>query len=106
MSKATLHILLALSEGKRHGYAIAEEVTELSGGRVRLGPASLYGNLQRLLDAGWIQEVDAPRNVDERRRYYQLTHPGRMAIDEEIKQMEAILRKARARRAPPAPSKS
>ena len=106
MSAAHLHILLALSEGKRHGYAIGEEVTELSSGRVRLGPASLYGNLQRLLDTGWIEEVDAPRNVDERRRYYQLTRAGRMAIDEELKQMETTLRKARARRTTPAPSKS
>jgi DNA-binding PadR family transcriptional regulator len=98
LSSIVLHILLALSDGKRHGYAIAEEVSQQSDGAVRLGPATLYGTLQRLLDKGWISTAEAPQGVDERRRYYRLTHSGRAALEAEISRMDNLVRKVRLAR--------
>jgi DNA-binding PadR family transcriptional regulator len=98
LSSIVLHILLALAEGKRHGYAIAEEAAAQSDGAVRLGPATLYGTLQRLLDKGWISTAEAPQGVDERRRYYRLTSAGRLALDAEIRRMDNLVRKVRLTR--------
>jgi DNA-binding PadR family transcriptional regulator len=106
LSSIVLHILLALADGKRHGYAIAEEAAEQSEGAVRLGPATLYGTLQRLLDQGLITTAEAPTGVDERRRYYRLTAAGRHALEAEINRMESVVRKARLARMKSAPSGS
>ena len=106
ISSAMLHILLALSAGKRHGYAIAQEAHELSDGQVRLGPATLYGTLQQLLELDWISTAESPSGVDERRKYYRLTGAGRRALEEEIARMEAVIRKAHAVREKPAPSRT
>jgi DNA-binding PadR family transcriptional regulator len=106
LSAAELQILLALTGGKRHGYAIAQEAAEQSDGRVRLGPGTLYGTLQRLQDHGWVATTEAPAGVDERRRYYRLTGAGRVALETEISRMEGLVRRARLSRARPAASKS
>jgi DNA-binding PadR family transcriptional regulator len=106
LSPVVLHILLALADSKRHGYGIAGEVEEQSGGRVRLGPATLYTTLQRLLDQGSIATAEAPVGVDERRRYYRLTPAGRVALEAEITLMETVVRKARSLRVKPATSKA
>jgi len=93
-----LHILLALAEGPRHGYAIAQEVEELTGGGVRMGPGTLYGSLQRLLAAGLVDETaQRPRAEadDERRRYYRLTAGGRRALEMELKRLAAVVAAAR-----------
>jgi DNA-binding PadR family transcriptional regulator len=105
LSSIVLHILLALVDGKRHGYAIAEEAAEQSDGAVRLGPATLYGTLQRLLDKGWISTAEAPQGVDERRRYYRLTHAGRLALEADISRMDSLVRKVRLARGKLATSK-
>ena len=76
---ATFHILLALADGQRHGYAIMKEVAARSEGAVRLGPGTLYGALKRLLEAGLVEEGGEradPEMGDERRRYYRLTEFG------------------------------
>jgi DNA-binding PadR family transcriptional regulator len=98
LSSIVLYILLALVDGKRHGYAIAEEVAEQSGGAVRLGPATLYGTLQRLLDEELIATAEPPPDVDERRRYYRLTNAGRLALEAEITRMDNLVRKVRLSR--------
>jgi DNA-binding PadR family transcriptional regulator len=93
------HILLALSAGHRHGLAIARHVDESSGGRVRLWPATLYGSLAELMDAGWIEEIsDAGRRPDasERKRYYGITRAGRAAFDDETRRLADLVRRARA----------
>jgi DNA-binding PadR family transcriptional regulator len=105
LSPIVLHILLALADGKRHGYAIAEDAAEQSDGAVRLGPATLYGTLQRLLDKGWISTAEAPQGVDERRRYYRLTHAGRLALEADISRMDSLVRKVRLARGKLATSK-
>lgn len=99
MTPAEFHILLALAGGERHGYAVMKEVLRLSDGRTRIGPGTLYGTLQRLIDTGWVVEAPraGPRTVDGRaRRYYRLTTTGRRALDEDVARLEALLRAARA----------
>jgi DNA-binding PadR family transcriptional regulator len=74
LSLSVVHILLALADGARHGYAIKQAVEERSEGEIRLGPGTLYEAIQRLEDAGYIEETgaaDAPENGQAaQRRYY------------------------------------
>jgi len=88
LPSASLHIVLALLDGELHGYALIGRVAELSDGAVRMGPGTLYGTLNRLINDGLIEETtdQVPRNDNERRRYYQLTPNGRaVAVDEVIR---------------------
>jgi DNA-binding PadR family transcriptional regulator len=99
MTAAEFHVLLALAGGERHGYAVMKEVLRLSEGRARLGPGTLYGTLQRLIETGWVVEAPraGPRTVDGRaRRYYRLTTAGRRALDDDVARLEALVRAARA----------
>ena len=106
LSPAVFHVLLALAGGRRHGYAIAKEVEKVSHGEVRMGPGTLYGTLQRLLDQGWIVVSSAPLGVDERRRYYRLTSIGRKAAEAEVERMHALVRAARTVKINPGSSKA
>ncbi len=106
LTPAVFHILLALAGGKLHGYAIAKEVSRQTDGAVRMGPGTLYGTLQRLLDQRWVSVSDTPGGVDERRRYYRITGAGRRALDVEVHRMEALVRAARAARVKGDPSKA
>ena len=92
------HILLCLADGDQHGYAIMREVLERTDGKVRLWPATLYGALRRLVDAGLIEESGGqPATDDMRRRFYRLTSEGRTVVATEIRRLEALLRAARAK---------
>jgi DNA-binding PadR family transcriptional regulator len=98
---AAFQIMLALSDGELHGYAIMREVEEQSGGRLRLGPGTLYGSIQALLEGKLIEEVDRPGDTEERRerrRYYRLTAAGRKRTRSEAERMADVLRVARARK--------
>jgi DNA-binding PadR family transcriptional regulator len=92
------YILLSLRDQDRHGYEILKEVQSGSLGKVRLGPATLYTSLKKLLDEKLIQEVSGPREADPRRRYYRTTSRGKAALDEELDRMERALTVARRRR--------
>jgi DNA-binding PadR family transcriptional regulator len=106
LTPAVFHVLLALAGGKRHGYAISKEVLRQTDGRMRMGPGTLYGTLQRLLDQGWVEAVDGPDDADERRRYYRLRGIGRKALEAEVERMDALVRTARAERVVPRPSRT
>jgi DNA-binding PadR family transcriptional regulator len=96
---AAFHILLAVSDRERHGYAIMQDVHARTGGRVRLGPGTLYGSIKRLLAEGLIEELDDrpdPDRDDVRRRYYRITRLGRKVATEESSRLAALLRHARA----------
>lgn len=83
---AAFHILVALADAERHGYAIMQEVAERTGGRTRLNPGTLYTTIARLLEQGLIEELDerpAGRD-DERRRYYRITPDGRRVAQAEL----------------------
>ena len=99
LSLPVLHILLALSEGARHGYAIKQDVEEQTSGAIRLGPGTLYEAIQRLLDGGLIEETSAsdPENGQQaQRRYYRLTRDGWVVLRDEVSQLDAIVQRARA----------
>lgn len=86
LTPVVFHTLLALAEGPSHGYVIAREVEEVTDGRVKMGPGTLYGSLHRMRDDGLIEEVErGPGDEEgavhsERRRYYELTALGRSAL--------------------------
>ena len=90
-------ILAALVDGDRHGYAIMAEVADLSDGRVKLGTGTLYGALERLLDAGLVVAAREERVDGRLRRYYHLTDVGHGALTTELDQREAFTRSARRR---------
>jgi DNA-binding PadR family transcriptional regulator len=92
MKPAVLHILLALADGDRHGYAVMQAVREQSGGAVPLRTASLYRHLSKLIDAGWVAEAPARRDDDPRRgAYYRLTVRGRDALHAERARLVSLL---------------
>ena len=98
---ATFHILLALADAERHGYAIMQEVAERTDGAVRLGAGTLYGALKRLLEGGLVAEGGErtdPALGDERRRYYRLTPLGRAVARAEARRLEDLGRTARQKR--------
>jgi DNA-binding PadR family transcriptional regulator len=91
---ASLHVALALLDGELHGYALMRRVEELSDGAVRMGPGTLYGTLNRLVETGLIEETTdrRPRTGNERRRYYQLTPEGRLAAIDELTRLQHLVR--------------
>ena len=107
LTTVVAHMLVSLSGGDRHGYGIIKDVLLQSDGRVRLGPGTVYGTLQRLMEQGLVEESDGPaRAADERRRrYYRLTRAGREALLEEVGRLDAVLRAARANRIVPRSSR-
>ena len=96
LSPATLHILLSLAAGDRHGYGIMQEVARQSEGQYKLGPGTLYDNLQKLMNQGMVESAP-PRSGDDdpRRRYYRLTPAGRSVLLAEIARLESVVREAR-----------
>jgi DNA-binding PadR family transcriptional regulator len=98
LTPAMFHVLLALADGERHGYAILKEVERRTGGRVRLSAGTLYGIIKRLNSEGWIVESSkrpAAGLDDERRRYYRLTDVGRQVAVTEARRLEELLEMAR-----------
>jgi DNA-binding PadR family transcriptional regulator len=85
--------VLALLEGELHGYALMARVAELSDGAVRMGPGTLYGTINRLVEDGLIAETTArtPRGDSERRRYYELTAAGRAVATEEVARIQRMV---------------
>jgi DNA-binding PadR family transcriptional regulator len=98
VSTSAFHILLALADGERHGYAITREVAEETDGEVKLGPGTLYRMLKQLLDDEWIVEIDRADADDPRRRYYKLTPRGRRVAQAEAVRLANVVRLARSRR--------
>jgi DNA-binding PadR family transcriptional regulator len=92
LAPAALHILLALAGEDMHGYGIMQEVARQSEGAYKLGPGTLYDNLQRLMDQGMVLEVTSD---DPRRRYYRLSSLGRKVLSTEISRLEGVVREAR-----------
>ena len=93
------HILISLTEGDRHGYAIIRDTAERSGGEVRLEMGTLYRALHRMLADGLVAESDqrpAPELDDQRRRYYRITELGRRVARGEVARMEALVTVAHA----------
>jgi DNA-binding PadR family transcriptional regulator len=99
LAPAAFHILVALAEEDRHGYAIMEHVASRARGAVRLSAGTLYRTIQRMLEQGLIVETrerPAPEDDDERRRYYRLTSLGAATARAEARRLEGLVRLARA----------
>src|SRR5215213_7501008 len=96
---ATFHILLALTEGERHGYAIIQDVEARTDGELRLSAGTLYRSIQRMLEQGLIvepRERPAREDDDERRRYYRITPLGTSVAKAEARRLTQLVRMARA----------
>jgi DNA-binding PadR family transcriptional regulator len=101
LSPAVFHILLALADGERHGYAIMREVERSTHGKARMGPGTLYGAVKKLLMNKLIEEVESvsgSERDDERRRYYRLTGWGTRVLNAELSRLRAILQMAKGRK--------
>jgi DNA-binding PadR family transcriptional regulator len=93
-----LHVLLALTAGALHGYALVQRIEEQSEGRVRMLPGNLYAVLRRLELEGLLRharKLPGP-DEDQRRRYYELTGEGRRALEDEARRMSALSERVRA----------
>jgi DNA-binding PadR family transcriptional regulator len=97
---ATFHILMAVSDEDRHGYAIIQDVMTRTDGELRLSAGTLYRSIQRMLEQGLIVEArtrPAPALDDERRRYYSITPFGTAAARAEMRRLTQLVRLGRAR---------
>jgi DNA-binding PadR family transcriptional regulator len=100
LTPAMLHVLLALADGEKHGYAIIKEVSRRTNDGVVLGAGTLYALIKRLFSEGMIVESAErpdPSLDDERRRYYRLTPFGRAVAMAEVQRLEAIIEQAHAK---------
>jgi DNA-binding PadR family transcriptional regulator len=100
LQPATFHILVALADGDRHGYAIIQDVAARTDGALKLSAGTLYRSIQRMLEQDLIVETDerpAPEHDDERRRYYRLTAFGAAVAKAEAGRLAELVRMARAR---------
>jgi DNA-binding PadR family transcriptional regulator len=91
-------IMVSLAAGEQHGYGIMQDVLQRTNGKVRLWPATLYGSIKRLIEAGLIEESDerpAPQLDDSRRRYYRLTRLGRLVLKAESDRLRELARTIR-----------
>jgi DNA-binding PadR family transcriptional regulator len=101
LTPAVFHILLALAEGDKHGYAVIVDVRERTAGEVKLGTGTLYTAIKRLLERGLIADTESPAEAseegEERRRYYALTDLGHAVVRAEAERLERLVGIARER---------
>ncbi|HEY2466323.1 MAG TPA: helix-turn-helix transcriptional regulator [Terracidiphilus sp.] len=94
------YMLLSLSEGERHGYALKREILQRTDKRINLGSGALYGAINKMLEQALIVESEErpdPHLDDERRRYYKITALGRRVVRAEIARLRALLQLAELR---------
>ena len=99
LPSATFHILMAVAEEDRHGYAIIQDVAARTGGELKLSAGTLYRSIQRMLEQGLIGETrdrPSPELDDERRRYYRITSFGSRVAKAEVTRLAKLLRLARS----------
>ena len=98
LSAATFHVLLALAAQDLHGYGIIQEVIQISGGKYRIGPGTLYDNLKKLMTCGWVEDFEEENLSDnEGRRMYRITGDGRAVLKADVIRMKKILHVADGR---------
>ena len=93
------HMLLSLSEGERHGYALKRGIARRTGGKINPGPGVLYGSISKMLEQGLIEESEerpASHLDDERRRYYRIKPFGRRVAQAEALRMRELVQRAEA----------
>lgn len=108
LTPAVFHVLLELSDGAKHGYAIMKGIENHTNGTLQMAAGTLYGTLQRLADAGWVAEAIPPQSRtarDEKRRFYRLSPAGRLALSAEVRRLEDLVRLAKSLRDGPRPAR-
>ena len=96
LSPAALHILLSLAGEDLHGYGIMQEIARQSEGKYKLGPGTLYDNLQKLMAQTLVEmSPRPPAHDDPRRRYYRLTSFGRGVLAAEVERLDNVVKEAR-----------
>jgi DNA-binding PadR family transcriptional regulator len=101
LTPAVFHILLALAQGERHGYAIMQQVEARTGGIIPMGPGTLYGSIKRMVAAGLIESAGERQEDGERRRLYALTKLGRAVLRAEAERLRDLVSAAEASRVLP-----
>ena len=93
LQEATFFILLSLAARPKHGYAILQDVAELSDGRLQMSTGTLYGGLHRMLEQGWIERFDEASGVVEgrTRKAYRLTELGRKILNADVARMQSLV---------------
>jgi DNA-binding PadR family transcriptional regulator len=90
-SEPALMILISLADGPKHGYAMTQDIEQLSG--LKLGPGTLYGAIARLEEREWIEPLPA----DDRRRPYKLTSAGQKVLKARLESLRAVTKIGHAR---------
>lgn len=101
LTPAVFHILLALVDGEKHGYAIMKDVEAQTSGQIKMGPGTLYGSIKRMLVAGLINEIDGQLSAklgDKRRRYYRLTAQGQVVVAGESQRLARAVKVAQQKK--------
>ena len=88
LTEAVFYILLSLLK-PLHGYGIIQNVGELSKGRIKLAPGTLYGALNSLVDKGWIDAL--PENPESRKKEYVITVAGKAVLKDEIDRLSELV---------------
>ena len=102
-----LHILLCLAAEPQHGYGIMQEVARQSNGQYKLGPGTLYDNLQELMNQGLVEHASRQSpDDDSRRRYYRLTACGRRVLEADVERLKNVIRVAAVRLRQPKPRRA
>ena len=97
LNTAEFHIMLVLAHADLHGYGIMQRIEIQSEGLIKMGPGTLYTTIKRLLERGWIEEVEPPANADDpRRKYYRLTGFGSRVLEAEAGRMARVVETARS----------
>ena len=99
LQPTSFHILLSLADEDRHGYAIIQDIARRTNGEVKLSAGTLYRSIQRLQEQGLIIETrtrPAPKDDDERRRYYSITPMGEATAEAEVRRLHSLLKMARS----------
>ena len=94
LSLPVFYMLLSLTEGERHGYALKRAILQRTDGRLNLGSGALYGAINKMLEQGLVEESDErpdPHLDDERRRYYRITPLGRRVVQAETERMRQLV---------------
>lgn len=89
LTEAVYYILLSLYQ-PMHGYAIMQNVTKLSSGRVNLAAGTLYGAISTLLEKGWIRAL--PGETNSRRKEYEITEYGKKTVGNEINRLKELIK--------------
>jgi DNA-binding PadR family transcriptional regulator len=99
LPSSVFHILVAVADQERHGYAIMQDVAARTDGKLKMSPGTLYGSIKRMLNEGLIEELEErpdPEHDDVRRRYYRITRFGRGVAMAESARLAKLLGQARA----------